>query len=179
MSSGIVVWITGLPSAGKSTLATRLLEALDARAEKACLLDGDAVRACLVPSPGYSPAERESFYETLARLAALFAEQGLVVLVPATAHRRAFRKLARELTPAFFEVWVDTPLAECEKRDSKGLYAKRRSGEATGVPGSDEQYEPPAAPDFTVRGAADSATIERLLTSALARRCSAATRAQP
>ncbi|HWA73994.1 MAG TPA: adenylyl-sulfate kinase [Polyangiaceae bacterium] len=163
MSQGVVVWITGLPSAGKSTLAEQLHAMLDARGAKACVLDGDAVRKSLSPAPGYSAGERANFYETLARLAALLAAQGLVVLVPATAHRRAFRERARELCPAFFEVWVDTPLAECVKRDAKGLYAASRTGGATSVPGSDEAYEPPTQPDFTAHGTTEQAELERFV----------------
>ena len=162
MKAGLVVWITGLPSAGKSTLAGHLFTRLDALGAKACLLDGDAVRQSLSPAPGYSTAERAAFYETLARLAALLAAQGLIVLVPATAHRRAYRERARQLAPGFVEVWIDTPLAECVARDSKGLYRASRTGSATTVPGADEPYEPPSAPDFTAHGATDRSELEQL-----------------
>ncbi|HEY3497194.1 MAG TPA: adenylyl-sulfate kinase [Polyangiaceae bacterium] len=103
MSHGVVVWITGLPSSGKSTFAEKTRDALAGSAIPACLLDGDAVRASLVPTPGYSPEERASFYETLARLAALIARQGFVVLVPATAHRRTFRDLAERFVPTWWK----------------------------------------------------------------------------
>src|SRR5689334_9261303 len=99
MSAGVVVFITGLPSAGKSTFAERAFAALRERGIPTCLLDGDAVRASLVPQPGYSAHERAEFYETLANLAALVAEQGLVALVAATAQRREFRDRARALAP--------------------------------------------------------------------------------
>jgi adenylylsulfate kinase len=163
MKSGVVVWLTGLPSAGKSTLAERLKAAFDTRGVHSCVLDGDAVRSSLSPTPGYSAAEREQFYETLARLAALLASQGLIVLVAATAHRRSFRERARQLSPAFFELWVDTPLSECVKRDTKGLYAASRSGAASTVPGGKEAYEPPLSPDYTARGTLDSAEFEHLV----------------
>lgn len=143
--SGVVVWFTGLPSSGKSTLA-REVRAL---VPGAVMLDSDDVRAALRPVPGYDDDARTAFYETLARLAALVASQGFVVLVPATAHKRAFRELAREVAPRFVEVFVDTPLEECKRRDAKGLYA---SGQKL-VPGVGVAFEPPLAPDFVVRPA--------------------------
>ena len=111
--SGVVVWFTGLPSSGKTTLAGRVARALAAAGRAHCVLDGDAVRAALVPPPGYDAASRAAFYATLARLAALLARQGLVVLVPATAHRRAFRDDARALAPRFVEVFVSTDVDTC------------------------------------------------------------------
>jgi adenylylsulfate kinase len=150
--SGVVVWICGLPSSGKTTLARRVAERLRGEARPTLILDGDDVRAALVPAPGYDDDAREAFYDTLGRLAALAARQGLVVLVPATASRRAFRARARAIAPAFVEVWVDTPIEECRRRDAKGLYA---SGTPS-LPGVDMPFEPPEAPDVVVRpGARD------------------------
>jgi adenylylsulfate kinase len=125
--------------------------ALRARGAQVALLDGDQVRAALRPPPGYDEAGRDAFYETLARLAALLCSQGLLVLVPATAHRRAFRERARALAPAFFEVWVDTPLAECMRRDSKGLYARARHEQSGSLPGIHQSFEPPPAAEHVVR----------------------------
>jgi adenylylsulfate kinase len=164
MTSGVVVWMTGLPSSGKSTLAEALASELRVRGVSVCLLDGDRVRASLVPEPGYSPEGRANFYETLARLAALAAEQGLVVIVAATAHRRVFRERARQLAPAFIEVWVDTPLAECAKRDAKGLYAASASGQPSGgLPGVDEEYEKPEAPEVVAHGGQDLYALSELM----------------
>jgi adenylylsulfate kinase len=163
MTTGVVVWITGLPSSGKSKLALRLAGQLRERSIPTCVLDGDAVRSALVPRHGYSPADRAAFYETLARLAALLASQGLTVLVPATAHRRQFRELARAVAPAFVEVWVDVPLDECRRRDSKGLYEASAAGRETSVPGVGEAYEPPLAPDVVVSGARDPSATTRVL----------------
>jgi adenylylsulfate kinase len=163
MSTGVVIWLTGLPSAGKSTLAKALLAVLRASGTPACVLDGDDVRNALATTLGYSSAERAAFYETLARLAALLAAQGLVVLVPATAHRRAFRERARELAPAYLEVWVDTPLEECVKRDTKGLYNSRASGHASNVPGSDTPFEPPLEPAVVARGGMDAEAVTTVL----------------
>lgn len=165
--SGVVVWLTGLPSSGKSKFARHVHAALRAHGAASCILDGDEVRACLVPKPGYSDAERSAFYESLANIAALIARQGQIVLVPATAHRKHFRERARALAPAFLEVWVATPLAECEARDSKGLYAQARAGNLQGVPGVNEPFEEPEAPALVVHRADDVAARESLCAQAL------------
>jgi adenylylsulfate kinase len=162
MSPGRVVWITGLPSAGKSTLATNLLDRLREAPVACCLLDGDVVRDALVPRPGYDEVSRDHFYETLARLAALLASQELVVLVAATAHRRIYRDRARALANRFLEVWVDVPLEECRSRDAKGLYAAHGEGRLSTLPGEDAAYEPPLNPDVIARGGADAAALATL-----------------
>jgi len=144
--TGVVAWFTGLPSSGKSTLAASVAGELRLRGIEAVTLDSDELRAALVPRLGYDEASRAQLYGTLARLAAMVARQGHVVLVPATAHRRAFRDAARGLAPAFVEIFIDTPLEECRRRDSKGLYA---SG-STGVPGAGIDYERPVSPDHIV-----------------------------
>lgn len=144
--TGVVVWFTGLPSSGKSTLARSVAGALAGLGPRPCMLDGDEVRDALTPPPGYDPGARDDFYTTLGKLAALLARQGHVVLVAATAHRRAHRAGARAAAPRFLEVHVATPLAECERRDGKGLYARARRGELVSVPGIGEPYEAPEAP---------------------------------
>ncbi len=142
--SGLVVWFTGLPSSGKTTLARETLCLLRAAGEPCCLLDGDEVRECLHPAPGYGAESRTDFYKTLAALAALLSRQSLVVVVAATTHRRADRQTAREMADRrFVEVFVDTPLHICEERDAKRLYAKARAGEIENFPGVQEPYEPP------------------------------------
>lgn len=161
--SGAVAWFTGLPSSGKSTLAERTRARLAAAGVPAVLLDGDEVRRALVPAPGYAAAERDAFYETLARLAALLASQGFTVLVAATAHRRAHRELARALTPRFVEVHVATPPAECEARDSKGLWAAAGDGKAPFLPGRGVAYEPPGTPEVVASGGHDDAALEAVL----------------
>jgi len=152
MSAGTIVWLTGLPSSGKSTLAERVLEELVACGQANVLvLDGDAVRAAIRPLHGYDEAGRDAFYETLARLAALLAARGPVVLVPATANRRSYRERARGLAPGpFLEIFVDTDLATCRARDAKGLYA-RAAQEVSTVPGAAVAYEAPLAPELVVR----------------------------
>ena len=160
--TGAVAWFTGLPSSGKSTLAERTRARLAEAGVPALLLDGDAVRRALVPAPGYLPAERDAFYETLARLAALLAAQGQVVLVAATAHRRAHRRLARSLAPRFLEIHVATPPGACEARDAKGLWAAARAGRAPLLPGVGIDYEPPEAPEVVASGGLDDRAVEAI-----------------
>ena len=141
--SGVVVWLSGLPSSGKSTLARAVRERLG---PASCILDGDDLRAALVPAPGYDAGARASFYATLANVAALLARQGLVVLVPATAHRRAFRDRARELAPAFVDVYVATAASECAARDPKGCGSVRPRERPSSSPGLPSPSSRPSTP---------------------------------
>jgi adenylylsulfate kinase len=159
--TGTVVWFTGLPASGKSTLARHVHARLLAERVSSAVLDSDALRPIL-HADGYTAVERDDFYRRLAALAALLATQGLVVLVPATAPRRVHRALARELAPRFVEVWVRTPLAECEARDPKGLYARARR-EATTLPGVGASYEPPIAADVIADDGHDDAALTTLV----------------
>lgn len=162
-TEGVVVWITGRPSAGKSVLAERLRKRFVHVHRPVVLLDGDVIRAAMKPAVGYGEQARHDFYATLAQLAALFAAQGLVVLVPATAHLREYRDHARTLTPRFVEVYVHVPAERCAKRDAKGLYAAVREGRLTGVPGADLPYEVPEAPDVIALGGLDDEAIGKIL----------------
>lgn len=159
------MWITGLPSSGKSTFANGARKQLAATGRSVVVLDGDEVRAALSPKPGYDDASRDDFYATLAELAALLVRQGVTVLVPATAHRRAYRERARELVDRFLEVWIDVPLEETRRRDEKGLYAAaRETGAASGtLPGIGVEYEAPLAPDVIARGGHDEDAVRALL----------------
>ena len=162
-TEGAVVWITGLPSSGKSLLAERLRERFLHAKRPIVLLDGDAVRATMKPTVGYDEQARRDFYETLANLAALFAHQGLVVIVPATAHLREYRDRARKLAPRYIEVYVHVPAELCAERDAKGLYAAVREGRVKGVPGADVPYEVPEAPDVIARGGYDDEAIGKIV----------------
>jgi adenylylsulfate kinase len=159
--NGAVVWITGLPRAGKTTLATATRAALERCGVRAIVLDGDAVRAALHPRPGYDPGARADFYATLAHLAGLLAAQGFVVLVPATAHRRAFRDKARRLAPRFVEAHVVTPVEECAARDGGGLYTDASS--RAQLPGAGLDYEEPLRPDVLAHGGRDARAVDHLL----------------
>ena len=150
--SGGVVWLTGLPQSGKSTLAARVRDALD---RPSCILDSDELRAAIAWDRGYGEDDRDHFYAALANLAALLANQGLVVLVPATANRRRYRQRARQLAPRFLEIWIDAPPDICAERDQKGLYRDRPDT----LPGTGADYEPPEHPDVVAGGGEDEAAI--------------------
>ncbi len=158
---GTVVWLTGLPQSGKSTLALRLRDALKA---PSVVLDSDQLRDDMTPGWGYSDADRDAFYESVARLAARIARQGLIVIVAATANRARYRARARELAPAFIEVYVTANEDECARRDGKGLYRDRPDN----LP-SAATYDVPTEPDFTATGGRDDAAID-----AIATRCATA-----
>ncbi len=160
--AGVVVWFTGLPSSGKSTLAREVQKRLRERGVVACLLDSDALRPILAAHLDYGPASRNSFYEGLAGLAATLAEQGLVVLVAATAHRRDYRRHARALAPRFVEVWVTTGIDECRRRDDKGLYAAALD-QPNELPGVGVPYEPPEHPELAAAGGHGTWAVGELL----------------
>jgi len=162
--TGVVTWFTGLPSSGKTTLAKSVRAHLLGQGTPTCTLDGDVLRAIIAPKLGYSDADRRQFYTALARLAAELAEQGLVVLVPATAHLREYRQNARQLAPRFIEVWLTTPLAECQRRDSKGLYTAATAGPGPGhLPGVDLPYEEPTQAEVVASDGEDPSAVERIL----------------
>lgn len=161
--NGIVVWFTGRPASGKSTFAKRARTEALSRGWSTCLLDGDAVRAALVPKPGYDRAARDDFYATLANLAALLARQGILVLVPATAHRETFRERAREAAPHYIEVWVNAGEETARSRDPKGLYAASNAGQVDQLPGVDVAYEEPTRPDIVANGGHDDVALRALM----------------
>jgi adenylylsulfate kinase len=150
---GVVVWFTGWPSSGKSTLAREVSRRLLAEGTHCAILDSDEVRHCF-PWLGYSEEDRGRVYASLIGLAGLLASQGHVVLVPATAPARAVREEARKRLPRFVEVFVSTPRAECATRDPKDLYGSKKIT---------FEYEPPLAPEVTTAGASDETGIEKVL----------------
>ena len=166
MIGGTVVWFTGLPASGKTTLARRVRDRLAPRTS-CVLLDSDELRDAL-HEQSYSEAGRDLFYAKLARLAALLAKQGHVVLVAATAPRIAQRALARTEAPSFVEVYVQTSREQCEARDPKGLYTRARGGDAPTLPGLGAAYEPPTCPEVTAESGGDAdavAKVERYVLS--------------
>ena len=158
------IWLTGPPASGKSTVARELVARLRNGGESVVWLESDAMRKILAPNAGYSKEERDAFYATLADLAAHLADQGLNVLVDATAPRRAHRDRLRERVPGLIEVLVDAPYDVREGRDPKGLYRRAREGRAPHLPGATEAYEPPEHPDLVLSGTAPPAeSAARLL----------------
>jgi bifunctional enzyme CysN/CysC len=153
---GAVVWMTGLPSSGKSTIAHALEQRLVGSGQPAYVLDGDNLRHGLNGDLGFSDEDRTENVRRTAHVARLFADAGVVAIVSLVSPFAADRAQARSLVEAeglpFSEVWVSTPLEECEQRDPKGLYAKARRGELPGFTGVDGPYEPPRLPDLEVGG---------------------------
>jgi adenylylsulfate kinase len=158
-----VVWFTGLPSSGKSTLAALVRDALVAAGIPVLLLDGDEVRGSLVPTPGYGEGERAAFYSTLGNLAALTARQGIVTLVAATANRREYRDAARKVAPRFVEVYVGTPASECARRDSDREYAHARPAHPTQLPTIGTEFEVPLMPDVVAPVGAEPGAVSAVL----------------
>ena len=148
---GAVVWMTGLPSSGKSTIAHALEQRLIESGQPAYVLDGDNLRHGLNGDLGFSDEDRTENVRRTAHVARLFADAGIVAVVSLVSPFAADREQARRLVEAeslpFTEVWVSTPLEECEARDPKGLYAKARAGELPGFTGIDGPYEAPRNPD--------------------------------
>jgi bifunctional enzyme CysN/CysC len=146
--------MTGLPGSGKSTLAALLEESLVADGYPAYRLDGDNLRHGLNSDLGFGAEARHENVRRAAHVARLFADAGVVAVVSLISPFRADRELARRLHAEadlpFLEVFMDTPLDECERRDPKGLYARARRGEITGFTGVDDPYEAPETPDVVV-----------------------------
>jgi bifunctional enzyme CysN/CysC len=140
-----VLWFTGLSGAGKSTIANLVEKKLAARGRHTFLLDGDNVRHGLNRDLGFTDADRIENIRRVGQVARLMSDAGLIVLTAFISPFRAERHMVRRMIPEgeFFEIFVDTPLAEAEKRDAKGLYAKARAGELKNFTGIDSPYEPP------------------------------------
>jgi adenylylsulfate kinase len=150
---GFAIWLTGLPSSGKTTLANALSLLLAGRGISVQILDSDDLRRRLTPDPTYSHEERDWFYDMIIFLAELLTENGVNVLISATAPRRAYRDEARKRIKRFAEVYVDCPTEICRKRNSKGLWRRVDKGEITALPGAGVPYEPPDSPEVKVNTA--------------------------
>ncbi|HEY2216476.1 MAG TPA: adenylyl-sulfate kinase, partial [Solirubrobacteraceae bacterium] len=160
---GATLWFTGLPGAGKSTMASAVEERLIAAGQSAFLLDGDNLRHGLNGDLGFDEGARRENVRRTSHVARLLAESGTIALVSLVSPYRVDREAAAALHSAdelqFLEIFVNAPLELCEKRDPKGLYARARAGELSGLTGIGAPYEAPADPDL-VLGALDE-TVER------------------
>jgi adenylyl-sulfate kinase len=146
-----VVWLTGLPSAGKSTLAALLVEVLQKHGHRVERLDGDEVRTWLTPDLGFTREARDENVRRVAGVARLLVRHGVFVVAALVSPYRKARDEARAIVGDFVEVHVDCDSAECARRDVKGLYRRALAGEITGFTGVSDPYEPPEAPEVTLR----------------------------
>ncbi|MGW2963105.1 adenylyl-sulfate kinase [Streptomyces sp. NPDC054813] len=154
VTTGATVWLTGLPSAGKTTIAYELAGLLRAEGRLVEVLDGDEIREFISAGLGFSREDRHTNVQRIGFLAELLARNGVTALVPVIApyadSRDAVRKRHEENGTAYVEVHVATPVEVCSVRDVKGLYAKQAAGELTGLTGVDDPYEEPETPDLRI-----------------------------
>lgn len=155
LSRGATVWLTGLSASGKSSVAAALERRLLAAGVPAYRLDGDNLRHGLNSDLGFGPQDRAENVRRVGAVAQLMADAGLVTICalisPYRSDRDRIREQHRQAGLPFLEVFVDTPLADCEARDPKGMYARARAGEITGFTGVDDPYEPPTGPELVLR----------------------------
>jgi adenylyl-sulfate kinase len=167
--AGATVWFTGLPAAGKSTLASAVEERLVEVGRPAFLLDGDNLRHGLNGDLGFDEAARGENVRRTAHVARLLAESGSIALVslvsPYAADRAAAAALHSEAELQFIEVFVDAPLELCQRRDPKGLYARARAGELCGLTGVGAPYEAPEHADLVLRSGSETvaAAVQRVI----------------
>jgi adenylyl-sulfate kinase len=167
---GGTVWFTGLPASGKTSVAAAVEAKLLAAGHPAYVLDGDNLRHGLNGDLGFSAEDRAENVRRTAEVAALLADAGTVALVslvsPFAADRAAARAVHERNRLRFLEVWVSTPLEECERRDPKGLYARARAGELPDFTGVGQPYEEPEAPDLEIQfGEGLDGAAERVLSA--------------
>lgn len=154
VTTGATVWLTGLPSAGKTTIAYELAGRLRAEGRRVEVLDGDEIREFLSAGLGFSREDRHTNVQRIGFVAELLARNGVLALVPVIApfadSREAVRKRHQSAGTGYLEVHVATPVEVCSVRDVKGLYAKQAAGEISGLTGVDDPYEAPASPDLRI-----------------------------
>jgi bifunctional enzyme CysN/CysC len=173
--AGATIWFTGLPAAGKSTIAAALEEYLVTSGRPAFMLDGDNLRHGLNGDLGFNEAARSENVRRTAHVARLLAESGTLAIVslvsPYAQDREAAASLHADADLPFLEIFVDAPLRLCEERDPKGLYARARAGTLAGLTGVDAPYETPLKPDLTLHSGEESVenAVERVV-QALAER---------
>ncbi|MCB9182868.1 MAG: adenylyl-sulfate kinase [Flavobacteriales bacterium] len=164
---GLCIWMTGLSGSGKSTIAIGLERALHETGRYAVVLDGDNVRAGINSNLGFSDADRTENIRRIAEVAKLFVQNGAVVICCFVSPTIAIREQAKAIIGAedFHEVFIDTPLEECERRDVKGLYAKARAGVVKDFTGISAPFEAPTSPAIRIatKGSSEADSTSELL----------------
>ena len=158
-NKGCTVWMTGLPGSGKTTIALELERRLEGIGRNVEILDGDEVRKGLSSDLGFSKEDRQQHARRVTFVAKLLSRNGVIVLVGLISPFRAFRRYAREEIGDFVEVFVDTSLDECIRRDPKGLYKKAIAGEIKDLTGLQDPYEPPESPELVI--STEEVTVEQ------------------
>jgi adenylylsulfate kinase len=161
-----VLWFTGLSGSGKSTIATRVHEELVRRGTDVEYIDGDALRE-VFPTTGFTRAEREEHLRRTGYLASRLAAHGVTVVASFVSPYRESRDFIRRLCPGFVEIYVATPLEECERRDVKGLYARARRGEIRNFTGIDDPFEAPERAELVLD--TRTLTVEQSVSAVLER----------
>jgi adenylylsulfate kinase len=161
-----VLWFTGLSGSGKSTIAARVHQELLRRGVDVEYIDGDALRE-VFPNTGFTRAEREEHLRRTGYMASRLAAHGVTVVASFVSPYRESRDFIRRLCPNFAEIYVATPLEECERRDVEGLYARARRGELRNFTGIDDPYEAPEHPELTLD--TRNATVEQCVAQVLSR----------
>ena len=161
----MILWLTGLPCSGKTTLGNAVAKRLRTLGFQTEVLDGDVLRRDLWQDLGFAREHREENVRRIAGLTRTLERQGVLVVVSAVSPYRAGREEVRRCSAGFLEVYVNAPLAVCEQRDVKGMYRKARLGEIQGFTGVDDPYEPPLTPEVECR--TDQETIEQSVTKIL------------
>ena len=149
---GIMLWFTGLSGSGKSTIAIALERELHKRGLLCRILDGDNIRSGINNNLGFSAEDRKENIRRIAEVSKLFVDTGIITLAAFISPSEDMRQMASDIIGAdnFYEIYVSTPLAECEKRDVKGLYAKARAGEIKNFTGISAPFEAPKAPKLAL-----------------------------
>lgn len=162
-----VIWLTGLSGAGKSTIANALEQALVGKGRHTFLLDGDNLRMGLCKDLGFADADRVENIRRVSEVSRLLVDAGLIVITAFISPFQQDRAMARDVIgpDAFVEVFVDTSLEECERRDPKGLYGKARAGEIKNFTGIDSAYEVPVNPHIRINTVAEdlAVSVDRVL----------------
>jgi adenylylsulfate kinase len=156
MEKGFILWFTGLSGSGKTTISKALEPELRAKGCKVEILDGDVVRTHLSKGLGFSKEDRDTNIRRIGFVAHLLSRNGVVAIAAAISPYRAIRDEIRAMEQNFVEVYVKAPLATCEARDVKGLYAKARAGAIKGFTGIDDPYEEPINPEIVCDTAGES-----------------------
>ena len=167
LTHGFVVWMTGLPGSGKTTLARALQYRLSQEGKVVAVLDGDEIRKGLSADLGFSKEDREEHNRRVIFVSKLLIQHGVNVIVPLISPYREIRAFARQELGNFIEVWIKCSLDECIRRDPKGLYARALAGEITGMTGLDDPYEAPLNCEVVVNTEVE--TIEDSTMNILAR----------